>query len=157
MVQQTLMKQDEKLNEISKVLNQQVANFHVLYMKLHHFHWYIKGPHFFVLHNKFEELYNEVTVHMDDVAERLLTIGGKPVSTLKQSLSEASIREAEGEESEQKMVEALRMDLITIIDELKEGMNISEKHDDEATADMLLGIKSSFEKHVWMLNSFLQK
>jgi starvation-inducible DNA-binding protein len=154
---QTIEKKSEALNEMTKVLNQQVANFNVLYMKLHHYHWYIEGAHFFTLHAKFEELYNETTLHMDEIAERLLTIGGKPVSTMKQCLNEATIAEASGGEDEQKMVEQVRKDLITITEELKDGMDTAEKHDDEATSDMLLSIKSSFEKHIWMLNAFLKK
>lgn len=155
MVQSVLLKQDT--TEIAKVLNKQVANLNVLYMKVHHFHWYVKGPHFFALHTKFEEIYDEVTLHMDEVAERILTIGEKPVSTLKQCLSDSTIIEAAGNENERQMVETLKADLTLITNELKEGMEITEKHKDEATSDMLLSIKSSFEKHMWMLSSYLEE
>jgi starvation-inducible DNA-binding protein len=157
MVQSVLLKKDEQIKEVSQVLNKQVANLNVLYMKVHHFHWYVKGPHFFALHTKFEEIYDEVTLHMDEVAERVLTIGGTPVSTLKQCLSDSTIKEAEGNENERQMVEILRADLNTITNELSEGMEIAENNKDEATSDMLLGIKSSFEKHMWMLSSYLEK
>lgn len=58
-------------------LNKQVATWIVLYTKIHNFHWYVKRPQFFTLHAKFEELFNEVTLHMDEIAERLLTLGGR--------------------------------------------------------------------------------
>lgn len=89
---------DSSLEVLSKILNRQVANFNVLYVKLHHYHWYVKGPHFFELHEKFEQLYDELTQHMDDVAERLLTIGGKPLSTMRDFLQETTLKEAAGNE-----------------------------------------------------------
>ena len=74
------------------LVNKQVANWTVLFTKLHNFHWYVKGHQFFVLHDKFEELYNEAAIHIDELAERLLALEGKPVGTLKESLELASIK-----------------------------------------------------------------
>lgn len=141
--------------ELDKVLNQQVANFGVLYIKLHNFHWYVKGSQFFTLHLKFEELYNEATLHFDAVAERLLTLGGKPVATMKEMLELSSIKEAGGSEKAEAMVSTLVEDFNLVISQLKEGMEVAEKAGDETTGDMLLAIHASLEKHVWMLNSFL--
>ncbi|WP_079911141.1 Dps family protein [Paenibacillus sp. 32352] len=141
---------------IEKVLNKQVANFGVLYMKLHNYHWYVKGPHFFTLHVKFEELYNEVTLHFDAVAERLLTIQGKPVATMKEMLQDSSIKEASGKEKAEEMVSQLIDDFNTVNKELQEGMEAAEEAGDESTSDLLLGIQASLEKHVWMLKSFVQ-
>lgn len=141
--------------ELDKVLNEQVANFGVLYIKLHNFHWFVKGSQFFTLHLKFEELYNEATLHFDAVAERLLTLGGQPVATMKEMLSLSSIKEADGSEKAEAMVATLVEDFNLVIRQLKEGMEIAEKAGDETTGDMLLAIHASLEKHVWMLNSFL--
>jgi len=141
--------------ELDKVLNEQVANFGVLYIKLHNFHWFVKGSQFFTLHLKFEELYNEATLHFDAVAERLLTLGGQPVATMKEMLSLSSIKEADGSEKAEAMVANLVEDFNLVIGQLKEGMEIAEKAGDETTGDMLLAIHASLEKHVWMLNSFL--
>ena len=58
--------------QLVAAMNKAVANYNVLYMKLHHFHWFVKGPEFFTLHEKFEELYDEVTGYTDEIAERLL-------------------------------------------------------------------------------------
>ena len=54
--------------EVIEVLNKQVAEWTVLFTKLHNYHWYVKGPNFFSLHEKFEELYNEASVYIDDIA-----------------------------------------------------------------------------------------
>lgn len=136
-------------------LNLQVANCAVLYMKLHNYHWFVKGEQFFTLHVKFEELYNEVTAHMDELAERLLTIGGRPVADLKSCLQQSSIKEATGQESPTEMVRTLYNDFNTIIKELEEGMAKADEQGDQTTSDLFLGIRSSLEKHNWMLKSFL--
>ncbi|MGN7472349.1 Dps family protein [Brevibacillus sp. SAFN-007a] len=142
-------------NTIQHVLNKQVANWTVLFTKLHNFHWNVKGPHFFALHAKFEELYNEAAAHIDALAERVLAIGGKPVGTLSASLATASITEAEGNESAEQMVETIARDFSILVDELKLAIEAAEQANDEATAEMLQDIRNGLEKHIWMLNAFL--
>ena len=90
--------------DVVKELNQQVANWTVAYTKLHNFHWYVKGPNFFSLHEKFEELYNEASQYVDDLAERILAIGGNPVGTLKESLEISIVDEAGKNYSAEQMV-----------------------------------------------------
>ena len=143
-------------NTLFNVLNKQVANWTVLYTKLHNFHWNVKGPHFFTLHAKFEELYTEAAGHIDALAERVLSIGGKPVGTLAACLNTASIAEAEGNETAEQMVEIITRDFSVLTDELKLAMEAAEQAGDEATGDMLLSIRSGLEKHIWMLKAFRQ-
>ncbi|MBM7704831.1 Dps family protein [Metabacillus iocasae] len=143
--------------QLTGVVNNQIANFSVLYMKLHNYHWYVKGQQFFTLHEKFEELYNEVATNIDDLAERLLALEGNPVATMKECLSMSSIQEASGNETATDMVATLVSDFDTLTKELKDGMDIAGEVDDETTGDMLLAIHKSFEKHAWMLKSFLGK
>lgn len=139
------------------ILNRQIANWSVLYMKLHHYHWYVKGEPFFTLHMKFEELYTEASLHVDALAERLLALGGKPVATLSGVLEEASVRDASGGESAQQMVGTIVSDFVRLTAELKAGMQAAAAAQDETTGDLLLGIHAGLEKHVWMLNAFLGK
>ncbi|MGM7636310.1 Dps family protein [Bacillus sp. Hm123] len=138
-------------------VNQQIANWTVLYTKLHNYHWFVKGPQFFALHDKFEELYTEASLHIDELAERLLALGGEPVATLKESLAMATIGEAEGKETAEQMVQSVVDDFTTIIAELKAAMDLAGEVDDETTGDMLLAIHQGLEKHAWMLKSFLGK
>jgi len=142
-------------NQLVSVLNKQIANWSVLYTKLHNYHWYVKGGQFFTLHVKFEEFYNEAGIHVDELAERLLAIGGKPAATMKEYLEISSIKEASGNESADEMVESIINDFSIIIGELKEGMSFADENNDETTGDMLLAIHSGLEKHVWMLTAFL--
>lgn len=143
--------------ELQNVLNKQIANWNILFVKLHNYHWYVKGEQFFTLHAKFEELYNEAATHIDELAERLLAIGGQPIATMKEYIEESSINEAIGKEDSVQMVQSIIRDYSTIIEELKHGMAIAEEVNDETTGDMLLAIHSSLEKHLWMLNAYLGK
>lgn len=141
--------------ELIQSVNKQVATWTVLYTKLHNYHWYVKGPHFFTLHEKFEELYNEAAVVIDEFAERILALEGNPVGTLKECLELSYIEEATGNEKEEDMVRTLAGDLSKIADELQAGISLAEKADDEGTADMLLGVKKSVRKHLWMFKAYL--
>ncbi|WP_102345494.1 Dps family protein [Bacillus sp. Marseille-P3661] len=145
------------MGQLTDVLNKQIANWSVLYVKLHNYHWYVKGGHFFTLHTKFEEFYNEASLHIDELAERLLTIGGEPIATMKGYLEVSSIQEATGTETAEQMVQTLINDFSMVVGELKEGMALAEELNDEITGDMLLAIHGGLEKHVWMLKAFLGK
>ncbi|MDI4646069.1 Dps family protein [Cohnella hashimotonis] len=147
----------KQIEQLSVVLNRQVANWTVLYTKLHHFHWYVKGSEFFTLHAKFETLYTEAAARMDEIAERLLAIGGSPVSTLKESLSLATVGEAAGGESAAQMVEAVIADYTKLVQELAAGIDSAQAAGDEATADLLIGQTADLQKTIWMLNAFLGK
>ncbi|RSK28266.1 DNA starvation/stationary phase protection protein [Bacillus sp. HMF5848] len=144
-------------NQLTQVVNKQIANWSVLYIKLHNYHWFVTGPEFFTLHAKFEELYTEAAVHIDELAERLLALGGKPVATMSEILETATIKEAAGQEDAKEMVRIIADDFTTVTAELKDGMSLADEVDDETTGDMLLAIHQSLEKHVWMLNAFLGK
>lgn len=140
---------------LEQVLNQQIANWNVIYTKLHRFHWYVKGHHFFTLHAKFEELYEEAAATIDEFAEQLLAIGGSPVSTLKEYLELATIKETSETLNAEEMVQAIVKDFTQIIDELQAGMETAEQNNDEVTSDMFLGLKGKLEKHNWMLKAYL--
>ncbi|MEF2966854.1 DNA starvation/stationary phase protection protein [Paenibacillus sp. M1] len=144
-----------KKSSLEQVLNEQVANLNVLYVKIHNYHWYVKGDNFFTLHIKFEELYDEVAEKMDAVAERLLTIKGTPAATLKEYLELATIQEATGNEDPAAMVQTLIEDFATLSESFQEGIELADQEGDEATSDLLTGFKGEIEKHMWMLRSYL--
>ncbi|UKS26385.1 DNA starvation/stationary phase protection protein [Paenibacillus sp. HWE-109] len=146
-----------KANPVTDILDKQVANFSILYMKIHNYHWYVKGENFFTLHIKFEELYTEVSLHLDVIAERMLALRAIPTATLKQHLDTASIKEAKNDETAEQMVKQLASDFSLVCSELTEGIELAEESKDQPTADLLIGIRSSLEKHSWMLEAFLGK
>jgi len=142
------------MTKLHDILNKQISTWSVLYVKLHNYHWYVKGNQFFTLHVKFQELYEESTLHLDDLAERLLALEGKPVATMKEHLELSSVKEATGKETSEEMVNTLISDFSNVAGELKEGMDQAQKKGDETTSDMLLAIHKSLEKHIWMLKAF---
>ncbi|WP_436862009.1 Dps family protein [Staphylococcus caeli] len=143
--------------EVVKVLNQQVANWTVAFTKLHNFHWYVKGPNFFSLHTKFEELYDEASQYIDDLAERILAAGGNPVATLKESLEISIIEEAGKGYKAEEMVEELTKDFDNVSKQLEEAIEVASKAEDDVTEDMFIGMQTSIDKHNWMLKSYLGK
>ena len=82
------------MTEIIKKLNNLLSSYHIFYINVRGYHWNVKGEHFFSLHEKFEELYTDLQLQIDEIAERILAIGGKPVATMKEYLELSSIQEA---------------------------------------------------------------
>lgn len=141
--------------KVVESLNNQVANWTVLFTKLHNFHWYVKGPNFFSLHTKFEELYDEASQYIDDLAERILAVGGNPVATLKESLDISIIDEAGKGYKAEEMVAELSQDFTNIAKQLDEAIEVASNADDDVTEDMFIGMQTNIEKHNWMLKSYL--
>ncbi|WP_422660088.1 Dps family protein [Paenibacillus sp. EC2-1] len=144
-------------NELNTILNTQLANWSLLGVKLHNYHWFVKGPHFFTLHEKFEELYNTAAEYVDEIAERLLAIGGKPAATMSEYLKLATIQEAAGENSAEQMVEALIADFKALVENMKSGIEIAGEIGDDPSADLLIGMRTEVEKQSWMLSAYLGK
>lgn len=139
------------------MVNHLIANQGVLNMKLHQFHWYVQGPDFFTLHEKFEALYNEANEYF--VAERLLAIGEKPYSTLGEFLEHAFIDESVYDEkiTAPDMVQTLVEDYRTIRDVSAKGIHMASDEGDHVTEDMLVDYKATLDKNIWMLQAYLGK
>jgi starvation-inducible DNA-binding protein len=144
------------MNQVIAHLNQQLANCNVLYVKVQNYHWNVSGEHFFELHAKFQELYEQLPPVIDEIAERILTIGGVPAGTMEEFIDLATISEANKGETAEQMVKQLERDYHQLAQELKQGIQISESNHDPSTADLYTGLASSFEKTVWMLRSYLK-
>lgn len=133
-------------------LNNILADANVMYTKLHNYHWNVKGMQFYGLHAKTEEFYGTFATIYDDVAERILQLGGKPLVTLKQILATTRIKEEERTEFEAKdVVKGLLEDFKFFHGEFK---NLSSNSDAITTAyaDDKVGM---LEKEIWMLRSML--
>ncbi|MBH47213.1 MAG: DNA starvation/stationary phase protection protein [Halobacteriovorax sp.] len=136
---------------ISK-LNNILADANVMHTKLHNYHWNVKGMQFYGLHAKTEEFYGTFATIYDDVAERILQLGGKPLVTLKQILATARIKEDERTDfSANDVVKALMEDFKFFHGEFK---SLSDGADAITTAyaDEKVGM---LEKEIWMLRSML--
>lgn len=140
------------MNKLHDFLNKEVANLSVFFTKLHHFHWFCKGSNFLSLHEKYEELYDEVNELYDEFAERLLAIGGTPLSTQKDYLKVTTLQEGVLPTNDQTSVKEVIKDLKQLVKELQEGVEVAQNVGDEATADLFISTISSFDKHAWLLS-----
>jgi starvation-inducible DNA-binding protein len=143
------------MSSYKQLMNREVANFGVLYTKLHNFHWFVKGFQFYQLHQLFENFYDEATETFDAIAERLLMIGEKPFATLTSFLANATIKEATGNETKDEMVKATLADFKLINGELTEIVKLAQEAGDEVTVDLILGIQGAIQKQIWMLTAVL--
>lgn len=143
-------------DQLEQLLNEQLANWAVLYVKLHHHHWYVKGMHFETLHAKFEELYNMAAANMDELAERMLAISMQPASTMKDYLALATIQEAQQKPmTDQDMLTNTVNDFTTMVEGLQSAIQLAENEEDPATADILIGYMEELQKQMWMLNAMM--
>ena len=142
--------------ELEKKLNLYLANQLVDYVKKHNLHWNLKGSQFFTLHAKLEELYDEANDILDEVAERILALGGNPVSNMKEALSMATIKELEnGPKSTEQTIKALISDTDYWIKDSKEIAELADKEGDSVTNDMFNGYTKAYQKLAWMLKAYV--
>lgn len=140
-----------KANEINSLLGQLLADYQIFYSNLRGFHWHIKGKGFFQLHSKFEELYNDISEKADEVAERMLILGGKPSSKFSDYLNESKIKEVTGVEKSEKAIENILETLSYLMNTEREIIEIASEAGDESTAAIMSDYLREQEKLVWML------
>ncbi len=137
-------------------LNQLLINYQVHYQNLRLFHWNVKGPLFFTLHEKFEELYTEAAVKIDEVAERILALEGTPKGSLKNILSNADIESRDDVLEANDMVQAIVKANKVLIKYLDGVLKQASEVEDEGTIDIFTSYIQELQKQNWMLNSFLK-
>jgi starvation-inducible DNA-binding protein len=146
---------EDKSKQLADHLNILLANYQVFYINARGFHWNIKGEKFFELHAKFEELYNDLLVKVDDVAERILTLGNTPLHTFSDYNTVATIKEAkniaEGKASVQNVLDSFKT-LITLQREIKA---VADETGDEGTGALMSDYIREQEKLVWMYSAYL--
>jgi starvation-inducible DNA-binding protein len=139
-------------------LNDLLANYHIHYQKLRGCHWNIKGQNFFTLHIKFEELYNAAVLNIDELAERILTLGKPPHSTFSDYIKTSKIKEINTIGlKDTAMVKALIDDMAILIALEREILEITEQAGDDGTNDMINKFMQFKEKNTWMLRSFINE
>ena len=143
---------------ITEDLNLFLSNLNVFYRKLQNYHWNIKGEDFFDVHAKLEELYNDVNVQIDEVAEHILMIDGEPLGTLQDYLEITQIKEAKNEKiCSRKIFEDVLKDYCILAEnatKIKEDADNEKKYATSALMDEYL---LDFSKKVWMIRQFLMK
>lgn len=149
---------DSRFTEkLAASLNDLLANYQIFYMNARGFHWNIKGDKFFELHLKFEELYNDALIKIDEIAERILTLGYTPVHSFSQYIKLSKIQERNNVTDGKVAVEYVLSGLSTLIVKERELLAMSAKADDEGTNALMSDYIRAQEKLVWMYSAFLNK
>ncbi|MGC4128145.1 MAG: Dps family protein [Bergeyella sp.] len=143
--------------KIAEKLNILLANYSVFYQNTRGAHWNIKGEQFFTLHPKFEELYDSLVLKIDEIAERILTLGATPNHNYSDYLATSAIKESKEVSDANKCVENILASFKTVIDLQRELLDITDEAGDEGTNSQMSDYITEQEKEVWMYNSYLGK
>ena len=151
-----------KLNEsgvanVVSALHQLLADFQVYYTNLRGFHWNIKGHGFFVLHEKFESMYDDAAEKVDEIAERILMLGGTPANKFSDYLKVANISEVDKVSNGEQALNNILQSISYLIGEERKILSIASQAGDEVTVSMMSDYLKEQEKLVWMLVAYNSK
>ena len=146
--------QDEKVLPVVVELNTLLSDYNLYYQKLRTFHWNILGKNFFDLHEKFENMYNEAKLKVDEIAERILTLRHHPVSKFSDYLKISSLSEGSVMTTDDEMIDELLNDHKTMLSQMRQVLNKAEDAGDEGTIDLIGAYIRELEKSSWMLNAW---
>ncbi|GEN28731.1 DNA starvation/stationary phase protection protein [Halovibrio variabilis] len=143
--------------QLAEKLNHLLANYQIFYMNVRGYHWNVRGNDFFELHAKFEEFYTDLLAKVDEVAERILTLGHKPVHAYSDYVTLSRIQEDKDVHDGTTCVKGVLKGYQTIIELQRELLAIASDADDEGTAAQAGDYIREQEKTIWMLNAYLSK
>lgn len=147
----------EKSVVVAKKLNKYLSDLHVLYTKLHNYHWNVVGVGFFEMHAKLEELYTATALEIDEIAERILQLEERPLATMKDYLEVSSLKEAESKKIKAgEAAKDILNDYQNVLKDMREIVELASENSDEQTVGILDGFIGAYEKHIWMLSAYLE-
>jgi starvation-inducible DNA-binding protein len=141
--------------ELVSELNQLLCDYHIYYQNTRGFHWNIRGKSFFELHVKFEEFYTEALTTIDEIAERILTIGGSPLHTFDDYLKHSKLLIYKDVKEDVASVQGVKSSLEALIGQENKVKELASQAGDNETEDMMIGYINSQQKTIWMLNAWL--
>ncbi|RRJ92772.1 DNA starvation/stationary phase protection protein [Paenimyroides tangerinum] len=136
-------------------LNTLLANFQIYYQSLRGLHWNIRGKRFFDLHVKFEELYNNAQLRIDEIAERVLTLGGVPLHSFDDYMQHNKLIVGKNISEDEKAVELIIDSLSKLLVIEREILETASSINDEGTTSMMSDLIVEQEKDIWMMKAFL--
>ena len=149
--------QQNKAKELAEKLNELLANYSIFYQNSRGYHWNIKGEKFFELHLKFEELYNDLLLKIDEVAERILTLGYTPEHSYSKYAQVSSIKESAKVSDGLVAVEQILDAFKTVIIMQRNILELAATANDEGTNALMSDYIRFQQKQVWMYSSYLKK
>ena len=145
----------KETKETIELLNGLLANFQVYYQNLRGLHWNIRGKRFFDLHAKFEELYNQAQLRIDEIAERVLTLGGTPLHSFDDYIKNNKLKVGKNINNDEEAVELVIKSLSGLLKIEHEILEKSDEISDEGTNSMMSDLITEQEKDIWMMQAFL--
>ncbi len=142
-------------NKTIEALQQLLADYQVFYTNLRGLHWNIKGHQFFMLHEKFEEMYDDAAAKIDEIAERILMLGGVPAHNFSTYLKQATLKESAYISGANESVQLVLDSYSVLIKAQRAILEVAGEANDEATVAMMGDYISQQEKTVWMLVAHL--
>lgn len=142
------------MEDLAVSLNNLLSDYHVFYQNVRGFHWNVKGTDFFELHAKFEQLYTELNENIDELAERIVTIGYRPLHTFTDFQKNTSHKEIRNVSEGRDCVKHVQEGLGMLIATHRQITNSASDIDDIATADMLTKFTGLLEKRLWMFTMY---
>jgi len=142
--------------QIAEGLGRVLADTWVLYAKTHGFHWNVTGPMFNTLHLMFEGQYNELWTALDEIAERIRSLGCKAPYGSGTYSGLASISDAQGVPEALAMVRELVDGHEAVARTIRSVFALADDANDQPTADLLTQRLQIHEKTAWMLRSLLE-
>ena len=146
----------EKSDELAQKLNLLLANYSVFYQNTRGFHWNIVGNKFFELHVKFEELYNDLFLKIDEVAERILTLGHHPAHNFSKYLEVSTLKECTEVSNGTEAVKTILESFKVVITLQRSILDLAAEVNDEGTNALMSDYIREQEKLVWMYNAYLK-
>ncbi|WP_152205393.1 Dps family protein [Marinobacter changyiensis] len=144
-----------KTQNLADSLNELLANYQIFYMNVRGYHWNIKGDNFFELHAKFEELYDDLLLKIDEIAERVLTLGHRPAHAYSTYIERSEVPERKDVHSGKEAVENIVESFAKLIGKQRGLLNLAGEASDEGTVALMSDYISQQEKTVWMYRSYL--
>lgn len=141
--------------QLTEKLNDLLANYQVFYQNTRGFHWNIKGNKFFELHAKFEELYTDLQVKIDEIAERILTLGGTPMHTFEDYTAHSQVKAAQNVTEGSACVASLLEAFGILLEKQRAIVELSSESNDEGTNAMASDYIREQEKLVWMYSAWM--
>ncbi|KGQ71262.1 DNA starvation/stationary phase protection protein [Chelonobacter oris] len=139
--------------KLAEKLNVLLANYQVFYMNVRGYHWNITGPNFFELHAKFEEIYNDLVIKVDEIAERILTLGQRPLHSFTDYLAISGIQSHINAVTDQETLQGTMDGFKSLLILQREILSLAADADDEGTASQMSDYIKEQEKLIWMLNA----
>lgn len=148
--------ENDKVAQLAKALNHLLSQYQIFYMNVRGFHWNIQGEKFFELHAQFELLYTNLQLKIDEIAERILTLGHTPSHSFKAYLAEAEVEPAENVHAWRPAVESVLHAFKKIILIQRSILDQSAEIGDEGSNALMSDYIREQEKSVWMFSALVK-